>query len=29
MFHAGADAAGQDWANRWIQDIGQLYRLTT
>ena len=27
MFLAGADAAGQDWANRWIQDIGQLYRL--
>lgn len=27
MFRAGADAAGQDWADRWIEDIGQLYRL--
>jgi hypothetical protein len=27
MFLAGADAAGQDWADRWIEDMGQLYRL--
>ena len=27
MFHAGADAAGRDWADRWIEAIGQLYRL--
>jgi transposase len=29
MFLAGADAAGQDWADRWIEDMGQLYRLNT
>ena len=27
MFRPGADAAGQDWADSWIERIGQLYRL--
>jgi transposase len=27
MFRPGADAAGQDWADSWIEKIGQLYRL--
>ena len=27
MFHAGADAAGRDWADRWIEAMGQLYQL--
>ena len=27
MFHPGADAAGQDWADEWIERIGELYRL--
>jgi transposase len=27
MFRPGADAAGQDWADKWIERIGQLYRL--
>jgi len=27
MFRPGADAAGQDWADQWIERIGELYRL--
>ncbi len=27
MFRPGADAAGQGWADQWIEGIGQLYRL--
>jgi len=27
MFHPGADAAGQAWADGWIERIGELYRL--
>ena len=27
MFRPGADAAGQAWADRWIERIGGLYRL--
>jgi len=27
MLRAGADAAGQDWADQWIERIGELYRL--
>ena len=27
MFHAGADAAGRDWAGRWIEAMGQLYQF--
>jgi len=27
MFRPGADAAGQDWADKWIERIGELYRL--
>jgi transposase len=27
MFRPGADAAGQAWADRWIERIGELYRL--
>jgi hypothetical protein len=26
-FRPGADAAGQDWADKWIERIGELYRL--
>ena len=27
MFRPGADTAGQDWADKWIERIGELYRL--
>jgi transposase len=27
MFRPGADAAGQAWADRWIERIGELYHL--
>ena len=27
MFRPGADAAGQAWADEWIERIGELYRL--
>jgi transposase len=27
MFRPGADAAGQAWADGWIESIGELYRL--